>query len=83
MNTIMVGVKEFRKNMAMFATQARTKNQRLIILRNNEPIFDVRPLSKKDAVLEKLVIDLHKAEKSAASGKYFTQAQMEKKYGIR
>jgi hypothetical protein len=79
----MIGVKEFRGNIAKYATQARTKNQRFIILKNNEPIFDVRPLSKKDNDLDKLLIDLRKAEKSVSSGKYFTQAQMEKKYGIK
>lgn len=48
MNTLFIGIKEFRKNMAKVTADALENKQRVIILRKNQPIFELIPLSKKD-----------------------------------
>ena len=83
MTTRFIGVKEFRQNMASLSAKARQKKERLILLCNNEPIFELRPLSKQDATLEALSRDLRAAEQDVKRGRTFTQAQVEKRFGLR
>ena len=47
MITRFVGTKELRQNMAKIAREAQEKNERIIVLRKNQPIFELRPLSGK------------------------------------
>lgn len=82
MTTRFVGVKEFRQNMAKLSEQARKKNQRLIILKKNQPIFELRPLSKKDAVLENLTKNLKEALDDVRHNRVYTQEEMESMLGI-
>ena len=52
MITRFVGIKQFRQNMAKISDQARKKKERLIVLRKNKPIFELRPIQAKDALFE-------------------------------
>lgn len=83
MTTRFIGVKEFRQNMTSLSAQARRRKERLILLCNNEPIFELRPLSKQDATLEALTKDLREAEEDVRRGRTFTQGQVEKRFGLR
>jgi antitoxin (DNA-binding transcriptional repressor) of toxin-antitoxin stability system len=78
MTTRFIGVKEFRQHMAKIVTQAKKKNERLILLRKNEPIFELIPLSKKDTTLEKLKKDIEEAEKDAKVGRLYSIEEIEK-----
>lgn len=82
MTTKMIGVKEFRQNMTQYYTEAQKNNQRLIILRKNEPIFELRPLSKKDAVLEKLTIDINNALEDLKNNKIYSHAEIKSLFGV-
>ncbi len=82
MTTKFIGVKEFRQNMAKLATRARKNSERLIILRKNEPIFEIRPLSKSDAVLEELLHDITKAKGEVKKGLTYSQEEIETKLGL-
>jgi antitoxin (DNA-binding transcriptional repressor) of toxin-antitoxin stability system len=82
MVTRFIGVKEFRQNMAKLAQKARKNNERLIILRKNEPIFELRPLSKKDATLEKLMRDIEEAREDVKAGRVYTTEEVRKNLGI-
>ena len=61
---------------------ARTKPVRYIVTRKNEPIFELRPLTKKDAKLEKFMRDIEAAREDVRAGRVYTQAQVEKILGI-
>lgn len=82
MTTRFIGVKEFRRTLTSVANRARAKRERYIVLRKNEPIFELRPLSKKDATLEKLARDLAEAEADVRAGRVYTQKQVEKMLGL-
>ena len=82
MTTRFIGVKEFRQNMAKIAKQARKKNERLVILRKNEPIFELRPLSKKDATLERLTRDIDEARADVKAGRVYTTEQVRDMLGL-
>lgn len=83
MTTRFIGIKEFRANISKFAVQARKKQQRLILTRNQEPVFEMRPISKKDVTLEQLMKQIKKSEEEIRQGKFYTQAQMERLVGLR
>ena len=51
MATRFIGMKQLRQNMAKIAGEARKKNERLVVLRKNEPIFELRPLSRDSSLL--------------------------------
>lgn len=78
MTTHFIGLKELRGSLTKVATEAKNKNRRYIVLRKNLPIFELRPLSQKDATLERLQHDLDLAEKDVRAGKFYTQEEVEK-----
>ena len=82
MTTKFIGVKEFRQNMAKISEMARKKNQRLIVLRKNEPIFELRPLSKKDATLERLALDIHEGLEDVKAGRVYSHEEIKDFFGL-
>lgn len=69
MITKLVGVKEFRQNMAKYMASGSRYGWRYVVLSRNKPIGEVRPFSKKDAVLEQLAADIAEARQEARAGK--------------
>lgn len=57
MVTKLIGVKEFRQNMAKYMATAKRRGWRYIVLSRNEPIFVARPFTDKETLLEKLAIE--------------------------
>ena len=76
MITKLIGVREFRQNMATLYTKARKNNLRYIILNRNQPIFRVEPLSKKDAIIEKLAQEIEEAREDVKKGRIYTAEQI-------
>ncbi len=72
MTTKFVGVKELRQNMAKITKEAEEKNERLIILRKNRPIFELRPLSGKSIYKESFIRDIKKALEQAERGEVYS-----------
>ena len=68
--------------MATVSRQARAKKQRLIVLRKNEPIFELRPLSENEVIFAHFDRDIEEAEKDIATGRVHTQEQVEKMFGL-
>lgn len=83
MITKFIGLKEFRQNMAKISNQALKKNQRLIVLRKNQPIFELRPLTKEGIYLESVMVKIKRAEEDVRQGRVYTQEEIEKKYGLK
>ncbi len=78
MTTHFIGLKELRGTLTRVAAEAHKKNRRYIVLRKNQPIFELRPFSQKDVTFEQLQQDLALAEKDIRAGKLYTQAEVEK-----
>lgn len=82
MVTKLVGVKDFRQNIADYHKQAVKNGWRFIVLSRNKPIFDVRPLNEKEATLEKLVVDVAAARVDYTAGRIYTPSQVRKVLGL-
>ena len=55
--------------MAKYHRQALKHNLQYIVLSRNEPVFEVKPLSKKDAILKKLEADIAEAREDVKAGR--------------
>ncbi len=82
MTTRVIGTKEFRKNMAKIATASIKNNDRLIVLRKNKPIFELRPLDKTSALTESFRLEIDEARKDLKSGDIYSQEEVERKIGL-
>ncbi|MFA4845296.1 MAG: hypothetical protein WC654_01925 [Patescibacteria group bacterium] len=82
MTTRFVGVNELRQNMASLALRAKKKNERLVILWKKQPIFELRPFSKKDAKLEKFMSDIAEAQADVKAGRVYTTGQVRQLLGL-
>lgn len=69
MVTKMVGVKDFRQNMAKYMASGSRYGWRYVVLSRNKPIGEVRPFSKKEATLEKLAADIAEARADVKAGR--------------
>lgn len=82
MTTQFVGMKTFRQNLATYTKKAQKFGVRFIILKKNIPILEVKPLTEKEKVLEKLVEETQEARAQAKSGQVYTQEEVIKKLGL-
>jgi len=78
MVTKLIGVKEFRQNMAKYSAKAKKHGWRYVVLNRNVPIFEVKPLSKKDTILEKLAADIAEARADVKAGRVYSAAEVRK-----
>lgn len=82
MVTKFIGLKELRQNMARISREAHKNNQRVIVLRKNHPLFELRPLSFGDALTETFRLDIGEAKKDARAGRVHSQREVEKIFGL-
>jgi antitoxin (DNA-binding transcriptional repressor) of toxin-antitoxin stability system len=82
MTTKLIGVREFRQNMATLYAKAKKNNLRYIVLNHNQPIFKVEPLSKKDAIIERLAIDVEEAREDVRQGRVYDFEEVCKEFGL-
>jgi hypothetical protein len=82
MNTKFIGMKELRQNMAKITGEAQKKNQRIIVLRKNEPIFELRPLGSGDKLMESFAREIEEAREDVRKGRVYTQSEVEKMLGL-
>ena len=82
MTTKLIGLKEFRQNIASFTKAARKKNIRFIVLKKNIPVLEVKAIDEKEFALEKLVTEIQQARKQVKQGKIYTQKQIMNEFGL-
>ena len=82
MTTKFIGMKQLRQNMAKVAKDARTKNERIIVLRRNEPMFELLPLSDSKSLEESFRRDIEEALEDVQAGRVYTQAEVLQKLGL-
>ena len=82
MTTKFVGTKELRQDMARITKDAQKNNERIIVLRKNKPVFELRPLSNEDSLFESFRKDIEEARLEKKNRKVKSQAQVEKMLGL-
>ncbi len=82
MITKLIGVKEFRQNMAKYSAKAKRNGWRYVVLNRNVPIFEVKPLSKKEAMREKLAADIAEARAEVKAGRARPMEEVLKSLGL-
>jgi len=82
MVTKLIGVKEFRQNMAKYSAAAKRNGWRYVVLSRNVPIFEVKPFSKKEAIMEKLAADIAEARQQWRDGKSLPLEEALKSIGL-
>lgn len=82
MTTKFIGLKELRQNMARVSQEAHKKKERVIVLRKNRPLFELRPLSSEGALMETFRLDIKEAKKDARAGRVHSQKEIEKVFGL-
>ena len=71
-----------RQNMAKITKDAQKKNERIIVLRKNKPIFELKPLSEKDFFIESFAREIDLAKKQAKKGEVYSQKDILKELGL-
>ena len=82
MTTRFVGIKEFRQNIASYTKNSKIKNIRIVVLKKNVPVFEVKPIDEGEFVLEKLQKDVSKAREDVKKGNVYTHDQIMKEFGL-
>ena len=82
MITRFIGVKELRQNMAKISNRALKKKERLIILRKNKPIFELKPLSDSEVFAESFYLDIVQARQDVQKRRLHDQEEVEKMFGL-
>lgn len=82
MTTKLIGMKEFRQNMAKYTKKARKEKIRFVILRKNVPVLEVKTIDEKEFALERLKQEIAEAEEDIKHGRVYTEKEMMKKFGL-
>ena len=82
MITKFIGMKELRQNMAKISTHAYKQKERIIVLRKNQPIFELRPLSGTDALIESFRQEIVEAHADVRAGKVYSHSEVKSILGL-
>jgi len=82
MTTKFIGTKELRQNMAKITKDAQKKNERIIVLRKNKPVFELRPLSDEAALSESFKHEIDSARTQVKKGQVYSQEDILKEFGV-
>ncbi len=82
MQTKLIGVREFRQNMATLYEEAKKNNLRYVVLNHNQPIFKVEPLNEEDVIIEKLAIDIEEAREDVRRSRVSSLEEVCERLGL-
>lgn len=82
MITKLIGIKEFRKNLAAYTKKAKKGEWRIIVLKKNVPVFEVKPVSEKQIAFEKLAEEIKEAREQVKRGELIPQEEIMKEFGL-
>jgi hypothetical protein len=72
MVTKIIGIKEFRQNIATCYKEAKKNNMKYIVFNRNTPIFEVKPIEADDMILEKLAQEIAQAREEERNNEVYT-----------
>lgn len=82
MTTKLLGIKDFRQNLAGYAKTAKDKDICFIILRKNIPVLEVKSVDEKKFALEKLTREIKEAREQVKKGKIYSQEEIMQEFGL-
>lgn len=82
MNTKLIGLKEFRMNLADYTKQVESGKVRLIVLKKNKPVLEINPITTKEYTLENLRKETAEAREQYKRGELYTAEEVEKELGL-
>ena len=81
MNTKFIGIKDFRKNVAYYAKQAKRGKSRFVITKRNEPMFEMIPFDEDD-YSDEFIASVKAAEEDVKKGNVYTHEEVVKHLGL-
>ena len=75
-------MKDFRQNMSKYTEESNKKNIKFIVLRKNVPVLEINPIDEKEYAYIKLSKELEDSEKQIKEGKFYTQEEVMKEFGL-
>lgn len=81
MVTKLIGIREFRQNLASY-TRGAKKGIRYVVLKKNVPVLQVMPIDEKEFALEQLRQDLEEAEQDIREGRVYSQEEIMREFGL-
>ncbi|MBI5413985.1 type II toxin-antitoxin system Phd/YefM family antitoxin [Candidatus Peregrinibacteria bacterium] len=82
MVTKLIGMKDFRQNMASYVKASRKGGIRYIILKKNVPVLEVKPIDEKEFAMEKLYQEILAAEEEVKRGEVYSLEEVMKEFGM-
>lgn len=82
MTTKLVGLKEFRLNLASYTKEVEAGDLRLIVLKKNKPVFEINSIDIEEFTLENLRKDVAVARNQAKNEEVYTLEEAKKKLGL-
>lgn len=83
MTTRFIGLRELRQNMASVTKDASRKRQRVIVLKKNMPLFELRPLSADEIALASFDRDINHAREQARNGDTYAMKDVRDMLGLK
>lgn len=78
----LIGMKQFRQNLAFYTKEAQKKGTCFIVLKKNVPVIKIEPVDEKEFALEKLKEEIREAEEQVKRGEVYTHEEVLEKLGL-
>ncbi len=78
MTTKLIGLKDFRLNLATYTKEVEEGQVCLIVLKKNKPVLKINPIVSKDFTLESLKKEVAQARKEVGEGKVYSIHEVKK-----
>ena len=82
MTTKFIGMKDFRQNMSKYTKESNKYKIKFIVLKKNVPVLEINPIDEKEYTYIKISKELKESEKQIKEGKFYTQEEVMKEFGL-
>ena len=82
MKTKLVGIREFRQNMASYSQKIKKNNWSYVVLSHNEPLFKVEPFDEDEYILKKFAKEIEVGLEDVRQGRVYTPEEVRRHLGI-
>lgn len=83
MTSHFIGTKDFPQFMTKVRGRTRKRNEQFILMHKNEPVFELRPLTKKEIKEQKLMVLIQEAKEDVKAGRVYTHEQVKKMFNMK
>ena len=82
MITKLIGMKDFRQNMARYIKSSKKDGIEYVILKKNVPVAKVSPIDEKEFAMAKLHQEILAAEEEVKRGEVYSLEEVMKEFGM-